>query len=208
MGERGVAAAVLDVDVGARLHQRFDRRDVLLAAIAEHDAHDQGGPPHRIDVIERSLGLDQRLHDLHVPEMRRRDQRRPIVVAGDRARIGAALDPDLEQLHVIVDGSDGQKVEALQVARVRIGAEPQQCAHRLVMLAVGGDDQRRAAVGVLKVDLLALSDQFFDLGYVAVGGGGVQAGIDAKLAIRRRHLRLERGGRSRAERRKRCCNGQ
>jgi len=52
MLEGGTAAAVFDVDVGAGLDQRLDGGDVLLAAVAEHDAHDQSGPAHGVDGVE------------------------------------------------------------------------------------------------------------------------------------------------------------
>ena len=152
-------------------------------------------------MVERRLGRDQRLDDLRMTEVGGGDQRGAVVVAGDRAGIGAGFERDLEQLDVVVDRGDGERVETLQVARVRIGAEPQQRAHRVMMLAVGGHQQRRAAVGILQVRALAFLDQFFDLGDVAHGGGRVQAGIDPQIAVARRRLRRG-GGRGCEQRRK------
>ena len=75
------------IGVGTGLDQGVNRGDVLLAVVAEHDAHEQRGPAHRVDVVERSLGRDQRAHDVRVSKMRGRDQRGTVIVAGDRARI-------------------------------------------------------------------------------------------------------------------------
>src|SRR5882757_2382621 len=44
-------------------------------------------------------------------------------------------------------------------------------------------------MAVLDVRLFALGDQLLDLGNVAVGGCGVQSGIDAQLPFARRRLR-------------------
>ena len=49
-----------------------------------------------------------------------------------------------------------------------------------MMLAVDRDVQRRAAVRILDVRPLAGGDQALDFGDVAVGGGGMQAGIDRR----------------------------
>ena len=79
------------------------------------------------------------------------------------------------------------------IERVRVGAEPQQGARRLVLAQKGGYVQRRAAVGVLDVGLFALGDQLLDLGGVAARGGVVKPGIDAQLPLARRGLRKAYG---------------
>ena len=63
------------------------------------------------------------------------------------------------------------------------------------MTAEGSDVQRRAAVGILQVRLLASGDQLLDLSYVAIGGGGMQAGVDLQFTLGRRGLREQRAGR-------------
>ena len=40
IGEGGRALAILDVGIGAGLHQRLDGRDVVRSAVAEHDRLD------------------------------------------------------------------------------------------------------------------------------------------------------------------------
>jgi hypothetical protein len=53
------------------------------------------------------------------------------------------------------------------------------------VLAERRDEQRRAALGILEVGILAVGDQLLDLGHLATGGGGVQARIDRNLALGR-----------------------
>ena len=143
----------------------------------------QRGPAHAVDMIERRLGIDQRPDDLHMAEMRGRDQRRAIQRAGDLRALGAAVERDLEHLDIVLDRCDGQDVEALHVARIGIGAAARSSARRRVMLAVCGDEQRRAAVSILDVRFSPSADELLDLGHLAIGGGGVQAGVDRDVAI-------------------------
>src|SRR5262249_32936576 len=87
--------------------------------------------------------------------------------------------------------------------RVRIGAELEQRAYCRVVPAIGGDVERRAASGVLDGQLLAGRDQPLDLRRIALGGRGMQAGVDAQLRRTRRDLRRagegEDGGDEREE---------
>jgi len=112
---------------------------------------------------------------------------------GDGARVAAALERDPEHFEVVVHGRDGDDVVALGIERVRVGAEPEEGARRLVLAQKRGDVQRRAAVGVLDVGLFALGDQLLDLGGVAARGGIVKPGIDAQLPLARRGLRKAYG---------------
>ena len=189
VGEGGRALAILDVGVGAGLHQRLDGGDVVRPAIAEHDRLVQRGPAAPVDVIERRVVGDQDAHDLDVAEMGGGAQGRAVIRSVVTLR---ALAPPssamLEHLDVVVDGRDGQDVVALGVERIGIGAEPEERARRRVMLAVDRDVQRRAAVRILDVHPLAGGDQALDLGDVAAGGGGMQAGIDLEVALARRRL--------------------
>ena len=57
------------------------------------------------------------------------------------------------------------------------------------MSEVRRDVERRAAVRVLHVGFLAGREQALDLGRVTLGGGGMQAGIDAQVGGVRRDLR-------------------
>ena len=140
-------------------------------------------------MVQRRFGGDQRAHDLDMAEMGGGDQRGAIVGAGDRARIAAAFERDLEHLEVVVHGRDGDDVVALGVERVRIGAEPDERVRRRVLAQKRRDMQRGAAVGVLDVRFLARGDQLLDLGDVAARCCVVQAGIDAQLPLARRGLR-------------------
>ena len=98
-------------------------------------------------------------------------------------RIGPAGERELEQLHVIVDGRERQDVEALHVAGIGIGAALEQRLDRRVVLAICRDEERGAAVGILDVGVFAVADELLDLGHLAIGGGGVQAGVDRDVAV-------------------------
>ncbi len=98
---------------------------------------------------------------------------------------------DLEHLDVVLDDGDGHDVVALGVERIGIGAEAQQRARRGVVLSINRDVQRRAAVRILDVHPLAIGDQALDLGDVALGGGGMQTGIDPEVTLARWRLRQD-----------------
>ena len=70
------------------------------------------------------------------------------------------------------------------------------CAAAL-MAEMRRDMQRRAAVRILRVGSLAAREQPLDLGRVALGGGRVQARIDAQLGGAGRDLRERRRGHER-----------
>ena len=117
------------------------------------------------------------------------DQRGAVVGAGDGARVAATGERDLEHFEVVVDCGDGDDVVALGVERVGIGAKPDERARRPVLPAESCDVQRRAAVGVLDIRLLAFGDELFDLGDIAARGGVMQTGIDAQFPLGRWRLR-------------------
>jgi hypothetical protein len=134
-------------------------------------------------VIEGGLGFDQGAHDFDVAEVGGGDQCGAVILAGDVARAAAAGERDLQHLDIVLHRGDGDDVVVLRVHRIRVGAETQQRLHHRVLAAERGDVQRRAAVGILEVRLLAFGNQLFDLGDIAVGGGGVQAGIDLQFTL-------------------------
>ena len=132
-------------------------------------------------------------------------KRGAVVLAGDVARAAAAGERDLQHFEIVLHRRDGDDVVALRVHRVRIGAEPQERLRRGMLTAEGGDVQRRAAVGILEVRLLAIGDQPFDLRNVAIGGGGMQAGVDLQFTLGGCGLRQQE--RRCAEQRQRCSSG-
>ena len=69
-----------------------------------------------------------------------------------------------------------------------VGAALEQRLRGRLMAEMRRDMQRRAAVRILRVDVLAGRDQPLDLGGVALRGGGVQARIDAQLGRAGRDL--------------------
>ncbi len=91
-------------------------------AVAQHDRLDERRPAEIVDVVERRLGDDERAHHLVVAEVRRGDQRRAVVAAGDVGGLAADRERDLERLDVVGDGGDGDDVVAVVLERVRIGA--------------------------------------------------------------------------------------
>ena len=133
-------------------------------------------------------------HDLDMAEMRGRDQRGAVIGTGDICARWRRLECDLEHFQIVLHRRDGDDVVVLRVHRIRIGAEPQQRSCGRVLAAEGSDVQRRAAVGILQVRLLAGSDQLLDLGHIAIGGGGMQPGVDLEFALGRRSLRPQRAG--------------
>jgi len=109
-----------------------------------------------------------------------------------RLDIGAALERNLEHCEVIVDGGDRQRIKTIVVARIRIGAQPQERLRGSVLAAESSHNERRAALGILQVRLFAIGDQLLDRAGIAVGRGCMQPGIDTQLTFARRRLRRER----------------
>jgi hypothetical protein len=73
----------------AGLQQCFDRSLMARSAIAEHDSLDERGPVQVVDMIERRARFDELAHDAVVSEVRRGNECRAIVAAGDELRAGA-----------------------------------------------------------------------------------------------------------------------
>ena len=162
---------------------------MIAPAIAEHDRLDQCGPAEIVDVIERRARRDQHAHHLGVAEMRGGDQRRALIGAGDVLRIAAAGERELEHRHIVGHRHDGDDVVLLRVERVRVGAAADERLRGRLVAEVRRDMQRRAAMAVDCVDLLAGRDQPRDLGGIALGGSRVQAAIGGDLRRAGRDLR-------------------
>ena len=168
--------------------ERAQCLDVALAAVAEHDRLDHRRPAQVVHVVERRAGGDQHPDDLVVTEVRGGDQRGAVVGAGHVLRAGAAFERDLEHRHVVGDGGDGHDVVALRVERVRVCAALHEHPGGVVLPAVRGDVQRRAPVAVAQLAVRAGGDEALDLGDVAGGGRGVQAGVRADFRLGGRDL--------------------
>ena len=128
------------------------------------------------------------LHDFVVTEVRRGDERGAVVRAGHVLRARAAVERDLQHRHVVGDGGDRHDVVALRVERVRVGPAPHQHTPRLVLLAVGGHVERRAAVAVAKLAVGA-GARAARSQRRSRHGRGVQAGTRADLGLGGRDLR-------------------
>src|SRR5262249_16752986 len=124
---------------------------------------------------------DEGAHDLHVPAMGGRDQRSVVIEADDGARVGAALQSDVDHFEIVVHRRYRENVVALGIERIRIGAQPQERLRRAVLAQERGTMQRGAAVGILNIQLFALTDQPLDFHDVPAGSGVVQAGVDTQL---------------------------
>ncbi len=120
--QRSLAGAVGLIDVGAGLHQGLEHRDVTLAAIAEHDRLDQGGPAQIVDVVERCFGRDQRAHDFVVSEMRGGDQRGAFIGAGDVRGRAAAREREFE--HGTSSATDAMVTMSYFCASSAFGSAP------------------------------------------------------------------------------------
>ena len=83
MTERRHALAVGDVDVGAGLDERPHRLLMAVPALPEDHRLEERRPAEIVDMVERRAGADQLPDDAVMPEMRRRDERRAVIDAGD-----------------------------------------------------------------------------------------------------------------------------
>jgi hypothetical protein len=115
---------------------------VARAAVAQHDRLDERGPAQVVDVVERRAGADQLAHDRVVAEVRRGDQRRAVVAARHVGRAIAERERHLHRLDVVGDRRDRDRVVAVRVERVGVGARGDQRAHRVVPLRERGDVER------------------------------------------------------------------
>ena len=165
------------VDVGAGANERGERVGVVASAVTEDDRLDQGGPAQIIHMIERATCRDQHANDLRVSQMGGGNQRRPVIAAGDRAGIAAAVERNPQHRHVVGDRGDGDDVVAVDLQRLGIGAEPQQRARRFVLLLIDGDMQRRPLPPVDRFSVRAGCDKTLDCRDVARSSGRVQTGI-------------------------------
>jgi hypothetical protein len=121
--------------------------------------------------------------------MRRRDQRRAIVTAGNLLRARAELQQQLERRHVIGDGGYRHRVVAVAFFGIEIGAGFRQRRNGVAMTAEGGDMQGRAAVSIPRVDIRTAGGQAADLARVAARSRTQQAGIGRDFARAGRDLR-------------------
>jgi hypothetical protein len=67
----------------------------------KRESSDQRGPLQIVDVIERSLGGNQRPHDFSVTEMSSRNQGRAVITASHGLRVTAAFKRYPEHRHVV-----------------------------------------------------------------------------------------------------------
>ena len=160
---------------------------VARAAVAENDGLDQRGPAEVVDVVERRAGRDQLAHDAVVAEMRGRDQRGAVVAAGDELGARAARERGFSARRRRPRRSSPRRSGRARARR--IGAGRQQRADRVALAEERRDMQRRASIGIARVDRMAAGRETRNRGDVATHHRRKQAGIACALDGRRRDLR-------------------
>ncbi len=107
--------------------------------------------------------------------------------------MAAVLPPEangeLQHLQVVEDRGDGDDVVGLALQSVEVGAGLDERARRGMLALEGRHHQRRAAMAVAGVEIAAACGELLDRGSVALGGGGMQAGVGGKVALCGRDLR-------------------
>ena len=124
---------------------------------------------------------------------------RAVVTAGDELRARTQREEQAQCLLVVGDRGDGYRVVAVVFECAQVGAGPGQVTHRLALARERGHVQRRAAVGVARIDLGAGGHQGIDARRVPAPGRSVQAGVGGRLrragrALRRRRRRADQNG--------------
>lgn len=97
-----------------------------------------------------------------------------------------------QRAHVICDGGDGDRVVTIALQRCRVGASLHQRGDRITMPPECCHVQRRAAVIIAHVHILAAGPQPADLVRIAARGGGEQARVARRIGRSRRDLRQTR----------------
>ena len=116
--------------------------------------------------------------------------------------LGAEREGDPQRGDVVGDGRDRHDVVAVVFERVRVGAGLGQRTHRVVLACERRDMQRRAAVGVARVDVAAAGRELRNRRAVSAVGGREQAAI--RRGVRRcGRLLGESGGAGEQKRRER-----
>ena len=87
---------------------KFGKPGMTRTAVAQDDRLDERGPTQVVDVIERSLAVDERTHHFNVPEMGRGDQGRSLIGTGNQVSIGARRDRQIHHFEIIQDSRDRQ----------------------------------------------------------------------------------------------------
>jgi hypothetical protein len=179
------------------------------SAVAEDHRLHERGPAEIVDVVERRAGADQLPHHAVMPEMRRRDQCRAVIDAGDELRARAVLEERLHHRRVVAHGGDRHGVVALAVEKGGIGScVAQQRAGGVAMALEGRDVQGRAVVAVARVRIGAGGRKSPDFRDAAASRRGVQIAIGSELGRARRRLCQRRGNRCREHRREPAGQGQ
>src|SRR5262245_41633907 len=150
--ERRIARAVAEIDVGAGVDKVLEYGGMTLAAVSEHDRLDQRGPAKVIDVVERSLGCDQRSDHLDMAKMGCRNQRSALVGACNVSWAATAFECEPEHRDIVGHGRNGDDVVLLRFKCICISAKTYQCARGFVFGHKGRDMERRAAARIARIN--------------------------------------------------------
>ena len=176
MLERGHAVAVADRAVRARVEQQPHDLDMGRAAVAEDHGLQQRGPAEPVDVVDVDLGLrEDRPHVVDVPAVGGRDQRHAAVAVG-RAEVGLPAQDLAQHRHRPGLAGHQQRVVAIGVLEVDVGARGDQHARDLDVIAERGRGHRRASVRRRSSTSAPSSSNERTAADVAARGGGHETG--------------------------------
>ena len=133
---------------------------------------------------------DQTTHDTVVAQMRRGDQRRAVVAAGDELRAGAEFQQQRQRPFVVGHRCDRHRVVAVVLQRAEIGAGGGEAADRVGPTRVRRHVQRRPAISVARVDHGTRGQEPADRRSIATPRGLVQGRPGGAFRLARSDLRL------------------
>ena len=113
-----VPISVRQTEVRARFDQGTDDCDMTRTTVTQDDRLYERGPTQVVDVIERSLTVDERTHHFNVPEMGCGDKGRSLVGTRSEAGIGTRRDRQFHHFEIIQDSSDRQQIVPVIIERV------------------------------------------------------------------------------------------
>ena len=138
-------------------------------------------------MVQRRVGSNQLAHHAVMPQVRRRDQRRAVVAAGDEPGAGTEREQGAQGFFIVGHRGDRDSVVAVVLPQAEIGAGRGERLDRLALARERGHMQWRAALAVAAIDVaagqgLAHGDQVAAMGcrmQPAVGGefGSARGGL-------------------------------
>ena len=121
-------------------------------------------------MIHVDAGIDQRAHRFNVAALGCRNQRRATVAIG-ACEIGAVCECHAQDVEM--PARTGVEVGAVldRILRIHVGAGIDQRAGHFDVIAVGGDQQRRCARAVARIDVRAIPQAVVERFDVAIRRG-------------------------------------